>query len=99
MMVFDGRLGIEVRPALALQIERRAALHDAPAVIVALLDEESLLVEVLPVLSAPDVAGLGVGGDSPRIAQAERPDFRAGVFQRGERVVPGNAVMQASRGA
>ena len=87
VVVFDGRLDERRRPGLAVEVERVAALRHAPAVVVALLDEVRLLPQVLAVVADPEVAGLRVVADAPRVAQAVGPRLGREALVIDERVV------------
>jgi hypothetical protein len=75
-----------------------AALEDAPAVVVALLDDLDHLVEVLADVAHPEVAGLGIERHPPRIPEAVRPQLAARAGNREERIVLGNGVAAARIG-
>ena len=77
VVVFDrGRCEI-AGSSLPVEIKRVAPLINAPADVVARLDQVGEFPQVLAVVSYPQVAGLGVNGHPPRIAVPERPDFAA----------------------
>src|SRR5438552_17107013 len=69
VVVLGDRLGERLRPRLAVEVKRMTALHDAPAVVGALLDEVNLLPEVLAVVADPQVARLAVDAHPPGAAE------------------------------
>src|ERR1051325_9198604 len=68
------------------------AFHDGPAVVLAAGAagglEVDFFVDVLADVADPEVAGLAVEGEAPRVAQAVRPDLPA----RGEGVARGDGI-------
>ena len=83
--MLDGRLDDRRRPGLAVEVERVAPLHHAPAVVLPLLDEVGLLPEVLAVLPTQSWSALRVVGDPPGVAQSVGPRLGAnsGSFTNG----------------
>ena len=73
MVVLDGRHDDRVGAAFALRLERVAALHDAPAGVVALVDDVRLLPQVLAVLADPECAGLAGRTSSATGCGSRRP--------------------------
>src|SRR5262249_39807742 len=85
--VLDGRFGDRRRAGLAGGVERVAALDDAPAVVGAALHQVRLLPQVLPVVADPQVVGLAVDVQPPRVAEAVRPRLGTYAGRVHERVV------------
>src|SRR5215472_6953305 len=92
MMMLDGRRCQWHWRQFSVQVERMAAFHHAPTVIVALVHKECLFPQILPILTDPNVAGLRVGGYAPGIAQAYGPRFGASFLHAHERIVFGHGV-------
>src|SRR5262249_48627964 len=79
----DGRGG----PALSFEVERMISLEDAPAVVLATMDQMRRLPEILAVGPDPDVSGFRIRTHSPWISQSVGPDFRASVRRFDEGIV------------
>src|SRR6266545_2092996 len=96
--VLDHRVD-RARGALALEVV--PALAPVPAVVAAARPGR-LVVDLLPGVLAdvadPQVAGGGIEGEAPRVAQPVRPDLRAGAAAADERVVGRHAVGAAAGG-
>src|ERR1043165_1064508 len=73
--------------------------HETPAVVLAAGAARRLQVDLFVLVLAdvghPEVAGLAVEGETPRVAQAVRPDLAARAGARGERVGGGDGVRRA----
>src|SRR6185436_4955701 len=65
----------EARLAVAGAVLAGVGLEDAPAVVAALLDEILLLPDVLAHVADPEVAGHGVEGPAPGVAEAVGEDL------------------------
>ena len=76
-----------------------AGLGETPAVVSAALDALDHLPELPADVARVEVAGLGVEGDAPRIAQPVGPEFAARPGHADERVVPGNGIRESGVGA
>ena len=97
VVVFDRGRCESARSLLPVEIKRVTSLVDAPAAVVARLDQVGEFPQVLAIVSHPQAAGLGVDGHPPRIAVSERPDFAPRPFYVQKRVVGRNRVLH-SRG-
>ena len=75
-MIDDGK-GDGRRALLARWLKGMAPFVQAPAVVLALMNEIDLLPEVLTILPDPERAGFAIERDTPRIAKTVRPDFRS----------------------
>ena len=95
VVVFDRGRRESAGSLLPVEIKRVAPLVDAPAAVVARLDQVGEFPQVLAIVSDPQVAGLGVDGHPPRIAVSERPDFAAGTFHFQKRVVGRDRVLHS----
>src|SRR5512135_565356 len=100
--ILDDRLG-ERRGGVFLLAgaERVEALHDAPAVIAAVLDDVDGFPEILAHVARPEPAGLAVEGDLPGVAQANGVDLGCPVGElrvAQRRVVLGDAIGLAAGG-
>ena len=100
--MFRDRLRDRRRARLLFIVELVGALDDAPAVIGAAFDQVNLLPEVLPLIAHPDLAGLLVDHDPPRLPQAVGIGLGPGVFHRcyeaariEDRIVLGHGVVPA----
>src|SRR5262249_19631910 len=85
--VLGGRWGDRVRARLALGMEDVAPFGDTPAVVGPLLDQVSLLPQVLPILGDPELARWVVIAQPPRVAQTVGPQLGPGPLAIHERVV------------
>ena len=93
--VFDD--GFDVFGAFGAGLEVVGAFADVPAVVAAFGDQVDFFPEVLPDITAPEGAGLGIKAVPPGIAEAIGEDFAAGaagahVGFGDERVVSGDGV-------
>src|SRR5258708_19504308 len=95
MMMLDGRLDVRRWPELAMEVKRRAAFVDAPAVVLAFADQICLLPQILAVLPDPNVPRLGVHGDPPRITETISPRLPSNVLLAVKGIVLGNGVRPA----
>ena len=98
VVVLDGGWNEGGRAELAVQVEGMVTLVDAPAVVVAPVQQVDGLPEILAVVADPDLPGLRVHGHPPGVAQAEGPAFSPRVFHRDEGVVLRDRVGQLLAG-
>src|SRR5690349_16456906 len=98
MAMFDDGLEDGRRADLAFGAEGVRPLHHAPAVVAAFFDLVDHVPKVLADFARPEVAGLAVERESPRLPQAVSVDFREGPLGARERVVERNAVILARSG-
>src|SRR5262249_55110169 len=96
VVVLDDRRDDRRRPFLAQRAERVTALHDAPAVVAALLDAVDRFPEVLADLAGPQIAGGAVEAVLPRLPQAVRIHLRPRALHGDERVVLRDGVLPAA---
>src|SRR5437879_4269352 len=96
--MLDDRREDRRRPLLAFGPEGVRAFLHAPAVVAAALDLVDHLPQVLADLAAPQVPGLAVEAELPRLPQAVGVDLRPGPFGLDEGVVFGNGVSEAAVG-
>ena len=99
MVMFKGGLGEFARAELAFEVKGVAALEFAPAIIRAGHDAFHGLPKVLAVFADPNIAGLRIAGDPPRVAETMRPGFRRGIGCVQKRVIARDGVWPAFRGA
>src|SRR2546425_8296951 len=92
MAMFDGGENDRRRPELAVEIKRMAAFIDAPTVVFTAPHQVRRFPKVLPVIADPDLTGLFVNRQSPRVAQPVSPIFRSRIFQSDEWIVLGHRV-------
>src|SRR5262245_42699998 len=92
MRVVDEGRRYRRRAKLAVEIKRVTTFVNAPAVVGAALDEESLLPQVLAVLADPDVASGLVDVNSPGVAEAVGVGFRPSARSLQEWVVGRNGI-------
>src|SRR5262245_1459550 len=97
VMMLDGGRHVRRGALLSVEIERVAALEDAPAVVFAGPHEMRRFPEVLPVVPHPDLSALGIDAHSPRVAQPVGPYLRARPGHLHERVVRRHRVAQRIR--
>src|SRR4029079_17073113 len=81
-----------LRTHRAVGIEDVAPLIDAPAKIIGLANKIDLLPEILAVVADPDVPGLWIARQPPRIAKAISPRFGNDALLSDERIVRRHAV-------
>src|SRR5882672_11431322 len=77
---------------LAIEIKRMAPFINTPSIILAAPDEVRRFPEVLTVVACPNLSGLLVDAQPPRVAQAVGPVFGSRVRHRDKRIVPRHRV-------
>ena len=69
------------------RLEHMAPFAQAPAVIGTFIDQVNLLPQILPILTGPELPGLAVVAEPPRVPQAVGPYFAPGALAIDERIV------------
>src|SRR5689334_12428835 len=95
MRMFNNRLENRRGALLAIGTERMRALVDAPAVVSAAFDSVDRFPQILADLAGPEVAGLPVEAELPRLPKPVRPQLRPCACRPGEGIVLRNAVISA----
>src|SRR6266576_1373206 len=90
--MFDGGPNNRRGAELAVQVKRMAAFIDAPTVVFTASHQVSRFPKVLAVIADPDLTGLFVNRQPPRIAQTAGPIFGSRIFQPDEGIVLGHGV-------
>src|SRR5262245_6987760 len=98
MVMLDNRRNQWSRTRFGIWVERMRALHDTPAMIAAAVDQFDHLPEILTDVPDPDLAGVRIEAEAPRIPEPISPDFRARAGGIDEGVVFRNAVIAAGVG-
>src|SRR5262249_25500716 len=95
VVMLDNRRDEGSRATAAIRVERMRTFHDAPAEVVARLDEQDHLPKILPNVAYPRLAGKRIEAEAPRIAKAVGIDFRARIRNTDEWVVLWDRVVAA----
>src|SRR5262245_56481786 len=98
MGMFDDRLEDRCGSQLAIGAERMRTLVDTPAVVAAAFDLVDRFPQILADFAGPQVAGLPIEAELPRLAESVRPQLRPRARRLDEWIILRNAVILARIG-